>query len=113
MKKQKQKQTLFLNNQCSSQGYKVTVLFTYEGCHPEGFIVIVSGFYNLKYIANNYHNNSNNNDHDNNNKPSKFPTIYINFTFQYQFSLFVKYEIFLNCCLVRPGPLFDWPVPKL
>ena len=61
--KQKQKPTLFLTKQCWSPRYKVPVLSTCGGCHPEGFIV--ASFYNFKYIANN-HGNNNNNDTNNN-----------------------------------------------
>ena len=43
---QKQKPTLFLTKQCWSPRYKVPVLSTYGGCHPEGFIV--ASFYNFK-----------------------------------------------------------------
>ena len=60
-KQTKQKPTLFLTKQCWCPRYKVSVLFIYEGYHPEGFIV--ASFYNLN-IANNHYNN---NDNDNNN----------------------------------------------
>ena len=59
----KRKPTLFLIKQCWSPRYKVPVLYTFEGCQPERFIV--RSFYNLKYIANNHDNNYKNNDTNN------------------------------------------------
>ena len=57
--KQKQNPALLLTKQCWSPRYKVPVLSTCGGCHPEGFIV--TSFYNFKYIANNHNNNDSNN----------------------------------------------------
>ena len=64
-KKQKQKPALFLSKQCWFPRYKVPVLSTCGGCHPEGFIV--ASFYDFKYIVNNHDNNYNNNSNNNNN----------------------------------------------
>ena len=77
--KQKQKPTLFLTNQCWSPRYKVPVLSTCGGCHPEWFFV--ASFYSFKYIANNHDHNNYNND-TNNNKLSSCKTFHLhNFFF--------------------------------
>ena len=60
----KKKPTLFLTKQWWSLRYKVSVLSTCGGCHPEG--LIITSFYNFKNIANNHSNNNNNNDTNNN-----------------------------------------------
>ena len=61
--KQKQNPAMFVTKQCWSPRYKISVLSTYGGCHPEGFTV--ASFCNFNYIANNHDNNSNNNDTNN------------------------------------------------
>ena len=88
--KPKQKPTLFLTKQCWFPRYKVPVLSTCGGCHPEGFIV--ASFYNFKYIANS-HDNNNNND-TNNNKLSGCINFYLHY-FYFPVSIFLCQFSFL------------------
>ena len=97
-KKQKQIPTLFLTKQCWSLRYKVSVLSTSVGCHPEGFIV--ASFYNFKYIAENHDNNNSITD-TNNNKFSSSINFHLH-NFYCPMS-----TMFFNCYLVSPGELFE------
>ena len=96
--KQKQKPTPFLTKQCWSLRFKVSVLSTSGGCHPEGFIV--ASFYNFKYIADNHDNNNSINDTNNN----KFSSC-INFDLHNFYCPMAT--MFFNCYLVSPGELLE------
>ena len=81
----KTKTNTFLTKLCWSPKYKVPVLSTCRGSHPEGFIVAI--FCNAKHIGN---NNNNENNNDNNNKLSIYRDFHLS-------NLYFPVSTFLFC----------------